>query len=230
MRVVVKISGKFISPLDKPMIKEYAEVLDKLIEEGNSVLTVVGGGSVARRYIELVSGNKFLKDLIGIEVSRVNAQLLAFSMRRSVKKIPRNLDELLELYSLHSKEAILSGGLQPGQSTNAVALLIAEMIGAELVVNATTVDGLYDKPPSEPGARKLDVVSYEDAIKILSSSKWEQEPGKYELLDMLSLEIAKRSGIPIAIVNGSNPYNVYNAIAKGLYGTLIRGKGIEKSK
>ena len=225
--MVVKISGKFVSPLDKPMVGEYAKILDKLVEEGNSVLVVVGGGSIARRYIELTTGNKFLKDLIGIEVSRVNAQLLAFSMKHSIKKIPRSLDELLELYSLHSGKAILSGGLQPGQSTNAVALLIAEMAGAELVVNATVVDGLYDKPPSEPGAKKLSIVSYDRAIKILSSSRWEQEPGRYELLDMLSLEIAKRSNIPIAIVDGSNPHNVYNAVTKGLYGTLIRDKVLD---
>ncbi|WP_075050663.1 UMP kinase [Ignicoccus islandicus] len=221
MKVVVKISGKFISPIDKPLVREYAKTLDQIIEEGHELFVVVGGGSIARKYIDLVNSNNFLKDLIGIEASRLNARALAYTMKHSIKRIPESIDDLLKLYSLNFRKAIISGGLQPGQSTNAVSLLIAELVGAELVVNATTVDALYDKPPSDPTAKKLLKVSYDEALRILSSTQWKQEPGRYELFDLLSLHIAKRSKIPIAIVNGSDPLNVYNAIVKGYYGSLI---------
>jgi uridylate kinase len=113
------------------------------------------------------------------------------------------------------------GGLQPGQSTNAVSLIVAELMDADVVVNATTVDGVYTKPPTHPGARKLKVVSYDRLKQILENSEWKQEPGRYELFDSLSLEIAKRSSIPIVIVHGKDPSNVLRAILEGKYGTFI---------
>ncbi len=216
--VVIKISGKFVSPLDKPKVEDYSRVLNELIERGLVKGIVVGGGTVARKYISLVPNNKALRDFMGIEVSRLNATLLALNVKKSCIPVPKNIEQII---SCISKGLIpVLGGLQPGQSTNAVALILAELTDSKLVVNATTVDAVYDKPPHEPGAKKLREVTVDQLREILSS-EWHNEPGRYELMDDLALSIAKRSNIKIAIVDGEEPKNVLKAITEGIYGTLI---------
>ncbi len=216
--VVIKISGKFVSPLDTPKIKEYSEVLNELIEKGLVKGIVVGGGTVARKYISLLSNNKALQDFLGIEVARLNASLLALNIKKSCLPVPNSIDQVLGCLS---KELIpVLGGLQPGQSTNAVSLILAEITGSKLVINATTVDAVYDRPPHKPGAKRLKEVTAEELKKILSL-KWHNEPGRYELMDDLALSIASRSKIKIAIINGSKPENVKRAVIEGVYGTLI---------
>ncbi len=216
--VVVKISGKFVSPLDEPKIEGYSKVLNELIEKGLIKGIVVGGGTVARKYISLAPENKALRDFLGIEASRLNATLLALNIKKSCIPIPNSIEQVLSCINRGSIPVL--GGLQPGQSTNAVALILAEITESKLVVNATTVDAVYDKPPHEPGAKRLKEVSV-DKLKEILSSEWHNEPGRYELMDDLALSIAKRSKIKIAIVNGKEPENVMRAITEGIYGTLV---------
>ncbi|UXD21928.1 uridylate kinase [Ignicoccus pacificus DSM 13166] len=218
-KVVIKISGKFISPLDEPLVKEYAKIIDELYERGYNMAVVVGGGSTARKYIEHAPESKSLKDFIGIEAARLNALLLSLHVKNAIKKVPKSVNEVLELMS--SGKVVIAGGMQPGQSTNAVSLVLAELMNADMVVNATTVDAIYTEPPNSPGAKKLSKVSYDEVKRILESSGWKQEPGRYELFDALSLEIAKRSNIPIAVVYGGDPSNVRRAIVEGICGTLV---------
>lgn len=222
MKVVIKISGKFISPLDSPKVKDYATILDGLYSRNHKIAVVVGGGKIARLYIDQAPDSQGIKDFIGIEASRLNALLLALHMKHSYKKVPKSLNEVVELLS--TEKVVVCGGLQPGQSTNAVSLTLAELLRADLVVNATTVDAIYDRPPHLPGAKKFERIGYDELWEILSKETWLQEPGRYELFDMLSLQLAKRSKIPIAVVNGSKPENVLKAIEEGVYGTLVTGE------
>ncbi len=218
-KVVIKLSGKFVSPLDSPLVKEYAQVLDRLHEDNYKVVVVVGGGSVARKYIQEAPPSKALQDFVGIEASRLNALLLSLHMKHAIKKVPRSVNEIVELLSYD--KVVVMGGLQPGQSTNAVSLIVAELIDADIVINATTVDAVYDKPPWMEGAKRLERVSYDELIELLEKGSWSQEPGRYELFDYLSLQIAKRSSIPIAVVYGGNAENVLKAVKESVYGTLV---------
>ncbi len=215
---IIKISGKFVSPIDNPLVEEYSRVVNNLIEEGLVRGVVVGGGSIARKYIALAPPNKSLQDYLGIEVARLNATLLALRIDRACLPVPKSVEEAL--VCIRSGRVPILGGLQPGQSTNAVSLILAELSGSKLVVNATTVDAVYDKPPEEPGAKKLEKVTV-DELKDILSSAWRNEPGRYELMDDVALSIAKRSKIKIGIVDGSDPYNVLRAVKYGEFGTII---------
>lgn len=83
---------------------------------------------------------------MGIEISRLNAMLLSAAIGDSVYPvIPSNLEEIS--IACQSGKIVVSGGLHPGQSTNATAALICEKIKADRFLNATDVDGIYDSDP-----------------------------------------------------------------------------------
>ncbi len=208
MKVVIKITGKVFNEEYTSIIKELALIIKHRYESGDRVAVVVGGGSTARKYISMgrkLGVNNSLLDMLGIEASRINAQLLSYILQDiSYPSIPRNINEFLNAWA--SGKVVVCGGLQPAQSTNAVAALIAEIVNADLLVNATVTDGVYDKDPSRySDAKLLRRVSIGELEKII---KQEFLPGHYELIDPLALNIVKRSKIRLVFVNAFKPKTI----------------------
>ena len=224
--IVVKVSGSLLTPLRPSYLVEFRKAVTNLLADGYRLGIVTGGGRTAREYIaplrELGVGESLL-DEVGIAAARLNALALALSLLpHASPRVPTTLVEALEIYERGLVPVL--GGLQPGQSTNAVALELAEALGAKLVVNLLNgVDGVYDRNPSEPGAVKYDLLDY-DAMEDIVSAK-ESYAGTYELFDKVALEVARRSSIRVIFMNGANPGDVVAAV-KGLrkLGTLLGPK------
>ncbi|WP_180385462.1 UMP kinase [Pyrodictium delaneyi] len=219
--VVVKVSGKHINPEKPNMVKGYAEVFRSLHREGYRLAVVVGGGPVARAYIAAAREagvNRALQDVLGIEAARLNARLLAAALHpEAYPEPPRSIWEALEAAA--TGKIVIAGGFQPGQSTAGVAALLAEALNADLLVLATTVDGVYTADPRRsPEAKLIPRLDYETLRKVLQQSV---EPGRYELLDPLALSIVERSKIPVRVVNGSDPDNVARVVRGSDVGSLI---------
>jgi uridylate kinase len=224
-QVVVKISGKLVGPDNVELVRGYADMLAGLYDEGYRVAVVTGGGRTARLYIDAagrLGANKSLQDLLGIEASRLNARLLIYALSdRAYPEPPRSLWEALEAFA--TGRIVVCGGFQPGQSTTAVAALLAEALSADLLVIATTVAGVYTADPQrEPSAKLIPRLSYEEYRQVISQSV---EPGRYELLDPLALMVVERSRIPVRVVDGSDPENVARAVRGEDVGSLISVKG-----
>ncbi len=107
----------------------------------------------------------------------------------------------------------------PGQSTNAVAAAFAELIDADILFNATNVDGVYDRNPEEKGAKKLDSIDVAQLRTILSSEG--TRAGEDNLFDPVAIGIVERSKIPTVIFNGNNPQNLARAFNNEKIGTTI---------
>ena len=105
---------------------------------------------------------------------------------------------------------VIMGGTEPGHTTDAVSLLLAEALSRDTVVNVTNVDYLYDRDPKVKGAKKIENITYSDATKMITSEK--RGAGANFPLDILSLNIARRSGIKIKIVSFRDPSNAFKAI------------------
>jgi uridylate kinase len=220
-RVVLKISGKIINPENAELIGRYALVVSKLVDEGYRVAVVVGGGPYARSYIKCARAlglSNAQADMIGIEVSRVNALLLAYALgERAYVPIPRNIEEVEEAWG--TRKVVVVGGLQPGQSTAAVAAIVAETLGIKRILYATDVEGVYDRDPRKfPNVKKLDTITVDELAKVLSQKF---EAGGYELLDPLAMQVVKRSCIEVIVFNGYNVENVVKAARGEAVGTLI---------
>lgn len=222
MKVVIKLGGfAFPDGNEKPLVKEYVSLLKDLVGEYHLVV-VTGGGQVARTYIEAAREMKVsesLCDQIGILASRLNARLLVDGLGEyAFPEIPVNIGELKHYFA--SGKIVAMGGLTPGHSTNAVAAIAAETVGAELLVNATDVQGVYTSDPSKDSkARKMDRVGVKELTNILS--KMEMSAGAYELMDPIALRIIERSKIPTTILDGKTPSNVVRALRNETIGTKI---------
>ena len=221
MRIVITIGGSILlKEYDHKKFEAYAEVIREIYEE-HDVFIVVGGGRPAREYIGVVRDlgeSESICDEIGIQVTRVNARLLQFALKDcSYPVIPVNFQQAFEFAS--SGRIVIMGGTEPAHSTDAVGSILAEYVGADLVINATSVDGLYDKDPNKfSDAVMFSEVTCDKLMEIVSAN--ETRAGTYEFIDKTAIEIIKRSGIKTVIVNGNDPVNVKTAISERI-GTLI---------
>src|SRR2546422_5856558 len=122
--------------------------------------------------------------------------------------------------SVGSGKAVVMGGLQPGQSTNAVAALAAEITRAEILVNGTDVDGVYSEDPKKNSKAKL--MRSVDAEKLLSwAMGGEVFAGRYELLDPLAIKIMQRAKMPTRFVSLADPGNILAALQGKDIGTKV---------
>ncbi len=222
MKIVFALGGSVVVPdrVDEKYIKQFAKFALNLAER-HILAIVVGGGKTARRAIALArreGKNEVECDYEGIRASRYNASILSQAMG-----IEPNIPErLIDAYKILKTEGIvLMGGTEPGHSTDAVAALLAELIGADLIIKATDVDGIYDKDPQKhKDAKMLRELPIDELEGIVSGLS--QAAGKYELFDMLAVKILRRSGIKCIVLNGRDLENMKKAIERKKFrGTVI---------
>ena len=223
MRAVVKLGGAlFKRDPDTKAIASMGQALGAFVKEGNQLVLVAGGGENARTYIAAarkLGAEESTCDLIGIQVTRVNAELLRLALGSSaVPKIPTTIGELPALVG--NGKVVVMGGLQPGQSTNAVAALAAEITRAEALVNGTDVEGVYSEDPKKnPKARLITSVHVDKLLTWAMSG--EVFAGRYELLDPLALKILQRAKIPTRFVSLQDPQNIIGALRGRHIGTSV---------
>lgn len=222
MKIVIKFSGKLVSPSRSGYIARAAGVIRSLFSQGHRIAVVVGGGEEARRYIEAcrsLGGNEGQCDLVGIEASRLNALLMVIALGDIAhRRVVRSLEEFLSVWDLG--RVVAAGGFQPGQSTSAVSALIAEAISADLLINATVVKGIYDKDPRKhPEAVLLREISPAGLRRLLEAQSL--TAGGYELLDTLAVAILERSRVRAVVLDGRDPEILLKAVSGEEVGTLI---------
>jgi uridylate kinase len=198
------------------------KVLEGFVAEGNQLVLVAGGGENARTYISAarkLGAEESTCDLLGIQITRANAELLRLALGSiASSKIPTILSDLP--HCVGSGKAVVMGGLQPGQSTSAVAALAAEITRADILVNGTDVDGVYTEDPKKNPKAKLMRSVHVD--KLLSwAMSGEVFAGRYELLDPLAIKIMQRAKIPTRFVSLGDPSNILAALQGKDIGTRV---------
>jgi uridylate kinase len=221
-RIVIKLSGSiFGQDTNESLIGEYAEMLLSINNEIQPIV-ISGGGKIARHYINLaraLGSDEANLDIMGIDVSRLNAKLLQTALQeKAYPKIPKTLEEVA--IAVESGRIVVTGGLHPGQSTNATSALIAEIVKASKFLNATDVDGIYDSDPNlNKDARLLKKITIQECMRILESESF--IAGTYDLMDIVALKVIERSKIPTRILR-SETLNIKNAVEnKNYVGTEI---------
>lgn len=221
-RIVIKLSGSLFSfDTTSKQLKEYIELIKKIGEHYQPVI-VTGGGRIARFYINLsreLGLDESGLDLIGIQVSHLNAKLLISGLGDLCYPVtPKNLEEIS--LALISDKIIITGGIYPGQSTNATSALIAERIGAIKFFNATDVDGIYDSDPrTNTNATRFDSIKVRDCIDILKNEK--SMAGTYDLMDLISLKVIERSKLPTVVFKANIQDIEKLVLGEGKMGTEI---------
>ena len=225
---VLSIGGSLLvkAKPDSEMIQKISEAISELHSAGKKIVLVVGGGKTARNYVEaMVGSNNFEKDLMGIELTRANAFLLASQISECHKEVLTEIPKAKEI--LDSGKIPVFGGLMPLFTTDAVGALLAEFLEATFV-NLTNVDGVYNVDPKDyPDAKRYDELSYSSLIDLISSSG--SEPGQNVVLDLACCMILKRSNIPAVVLDGTNIENLKNYVnGYSFVGTTIKENAAEE--
>lgn len=219
-RAVIKLSGRLFGDDAAGELKKYAGMLVEISGQVQPVV-VAGGGKVARHYINIARGfgsDEASLDIMGIEVSRLNARLLIAALGdNAYPAVPVDLEQVSKAAA--GGKIVVTGGLHPGQSTNATAALIAEKVKAKKFLNATDVDGIYDSDPNKnKGAKLFKEITVKKCLELLGSEN--SAAGSYDLMDIVALKVIERSKIPTVVLK-SDPATIKSAIADKPIGTRI---------
>jgi uridylate kinase len=161
---ICRADGSF----DSHSIGQIAGQLGDLTASGYFVVATVGLGGTGRaqrQYAAKYLGRARSKelDLINIELTRINAQLVIASLRsKGVRVYSRPLTTVREVRYFLSESASLSiaavgvmGGLKPGLTSDSTALTLGKELNCPCLI-VSTAGAIYDRNPKEPGARKLE--------------------------------------------------------------------------
>ncbi len=219
-RIVIKLSGSLFGLDDTKTIKQFAEFFAKMNKICQPVI-IAGGGKIARHYISHArssGADESTLDELGIEVSRLNAKLMIYALQSlAYPHPPTNLKEVAN--AADSGLIVVTGGLHPGQSTNATAALIAEKVRANMFLNATDVDGVYDSDPRKnKNAKKFKKITLKNLRAMLVHQ--ESIAGGYDLMDIVALKVIERSKLKTRILK-ADPKILEKAIKGSPEGTEI---------
>lgn len=222
MIFVYSLGGSVLAGRDAKSLREYADALCQLAAE-HQIFVVVGGGRIAREYIEkarALGASEMFCDMIGIGATKLNSALLVAALGDAApQEIPDSYAQAARL--ARPGRIVVMGGVAPGQTTDAVAALLAEYVHANKLVVATSVDGVYTADPEvDPAARKMERMTPQALANLAMLT--EMKAGSRSPVDPLAAKIIERSSIPTAIVLGSHIENLRKGALGGHTGTEIR--------
>jgi uridylate kinase len=232
-RVVLKLSGEALMGelpfgISPPVLGSVAAALKAVHEGGVQIIVVVGGGNIFRglRCREYGVG-RVAGDHMGMLATVINsialgqalqhagigaAVMSAFDIKEvalpySAEAAERNLDR--------NKIVIVGAGTgNPFFTTDTAAVLRAAELGADVVLKATKVDGVYDSDPLEnPYARRFDTITYREVV----------DRG-LKVMDLTAVSLAMDRRIPMIVFNLETKGNIERIFAGEPVGSLISGE------
>lgn len=215
-KIVIKLSGRVFGIENSKVLKDYASFLVRISRFCQPII-VAGGGKIARHYISNARSSgvdESTLDELGIEISRLNAKLLIYALKhKAYPHPPTTLPEVR--HAVDSGLIVVTGGLHPGQSTNATAALIAEKIKASQFLNATDVDGVYNQDPNRyKKAKKFSRIDMKTLRTMLVHE--DSVAGGYDLMDIVALKIIERSKIKTRILKAD-----LKVLEKAIKGSVV---------
>lgn len=224
MRIVLSIGGSVLAaPQDGERVAGYADAIRELVHAGCQVGVVVGGGAVARDYIESgrdLGANEIELDEIGIAVSRLNARVLMAALGDMVPSGPAETYRAARTDMARGGVAVM-GGTDPGHTTDAVSAALAEFVNADLLVLATSVPGVFDADPAATSdATRFDRLTPTELVSTVA--KLEMNAGSSAPVDLLGAKLIERAGTHAIVIEGTDPSAVVAAVQDGEFdGTEI---------
>ncbi len=222
MNVVISLGGSILVKDNFHNLKNLVEFF-KSISNEHRLCIVTGGGKYAREYINagrLVGLKDYQLDEIAIELTRANAFLLSRALGEMAdQRIYENEEEARDAF-FNSNKIIVMGGTIPGQSTDSVASKLADEINADLLINASDIEGVYNEDPKKNKNAKLyKKLNYNDFREIIKKNP--QSPGNYALFDLKAIDIIESNKIKTYMVDGNNVENLKKALKGEYVGTII---------
>jgi len=222
-RFIISLGGSLIVPdeIEVNFLREFKELIEREASKGKQFILITGGGRTSRRY---TSAAKELGDLtpedldwLGIHTTRLNGHLLRTIFREIAhKEIITNPETKL----IAEEPVVIAAGYRPGYSTDNLAVMFARQFSADVVLNLSNIDYVYDKDPKQnPDAKPIKTISWHEFRKIVGN-KW--DPGAHLPFDPVASKNAEEFGLRVVIMNGKNITNLRNFLeGQSFQGTVI---------
>ena len=233
-RVLLKLSGEFLQDkdsglcIDPGVITNIARQVKSIKELGVDIALVIGGGNIFRGLSGMSRGiDRTTGDYMGMMATVINALALQDALEKAgldtrvqsaieMQEVAEPFIRRRAMQHLHrGRVVIFAGGTgNPYFSTDSAAALRASEIGADLLIKATKVDGIYDKDPvKHPDAQRYQNITYLDALK-----------RQLKVMDAAAFSLCMENDIPIIVLNFFKSGNVKRALKGQRVGTLVAGE------
>jgi uridylate kinase len=230
-RILLKISGEGFCRegafgLDIERVRALADEIAECVRTGKEMALVVGGGNFIRGAIasEKTGLGRATADYMGMLATIINGmalqdtlEALDFETRLMSALAASEVAEpfIRRRCTRHLEKGrivILAGGTgNPYFTTDTQAALRASEIGADVLLKATKVDGVYSGDPvKDPSAKKFDTISYEEVLK-----------RRLAIMDASAIELCAQNRIPVIVFSMREKGNLMQAVSGEKIGTLI---------
>jgi len=232
-RIMLKLGGEALAGpggygIDPEKAKEVAEKIRRVKDHDVEIAIVMGAGNLWRGKDGLAHGmDQATADHMGMLATVMNSLALRDALERL--GVPTRVQTAIEMRALaepyirlrairhleKGRVVILGAGTgNPFFTTDTAAALRAMEIGAEVLIKATKVDGVYECDPHlDPQAKKLERLTYIEALNM-----------GIGVMDSTAISLCMEHDLPIIIVNLWEPRSIERTILGEPVGTLISNK------
>ncbi len=228
-RVLLKLSGESLAggelPLDPLQADDVARRICEVHEMGVEVAVVIGAGNLWRGKVGLERGmDRATADYMGMLATVMNAMALMDAIEQAGVNVrvqtALQMQAVAEPYirrrairHLEKGRVVIFGGGtgNPYFSTDTAAALRAMEIGADVVIKATKVDGVYDSDPK----RNPDAVRFTNLTYIETLNR------RLEVMDSTAISLCMDNKLPILVLNLWDPDSLRRALMGEPVGTLV---------
>jgi uridylate kinase len=228
-RVLLKLSGEAFAEngagLDVGKTKAMAEEIAAVSSGGTSVGIVVGGGNIWRGKVHEDAGmDRATADYMGMLATVINALALQDALERM--GAPSRVQTAIAMHQIaepyirrrairhleKGRIVIFAAGTgNPYFTTDTTAALRAVEVGAEAILKATKVDGIYSADPKkDPTAVRFDRLTYMDVLN-----------RGLEVMDSTSMALCMDNKLPIIVFDMSVPGNIRRVVEGENIGTKV---------
>lgn len=229
-RILLKISGEALAgPLEygihPPTLAAIAGQVSRVHETGISIGVVTGGGNIFRGVAGSAQGmSRTTADYMGMVATVMNAVALqdALETQGVSTRVQTAIEmrELAETYVIRralrhlekGRVVIFAAGTgNPYFTTDTAAALRANEIGADVLLKATKVDGIYDRDPVEhDNAKKFDNITYIQALE-----------RRLKVMDAAAISLCMDNNLPIIVFNLNGDKNIERIVQGEQLGTWV---------
>jgi uridylate kinase len=229
-RILLKLSGEALGGdqgfgICPETVASMARQIAELRELGVQVVIVVGGGNIFRGLEGADHGiDRATGDYMGMLATIINALALQNSLEHhNVETRVQTAIEMSEVaepfisrravrHLEKGRVVIFGGGTgNPYFSTDTAAALRANEIGADIILKATQVDGIYDSDPKKnPKAKRYKEITYLEALQ-----------KQLRIMDSAAFSLCLDNNMPIIVFDLFKPHNIRNVVLGKKIGTLV---------
>ena len=232
-RVLLKLSGEALMGnqnygVDPAMASRIAEEISELHSVGVQVAATVGGGNIVRGISVSAAGmDRVSGDYMGMLATVINALALQNALEKlgvftrvqsaiEMKEVAEPFIRRRAIRHLEKGRVVIfaAGTGNPYFSTDTAAALRAMEIGAEAILKATKVDGIYDSDPMlNPSAKLFEKLTY---IEVLKKG--------LRVMDTTAVTLCMENNLPIIVFNLLRRGNIREVVLGSKLGSIICGK------